>query len=80
MAFIGCYIKDLLEWDDLTEYEKELAKEQYLTIREDEEQRNRDEVNERFPEPIDWTYVTECLFKRKYDEIDETFEGIEVII
>ena len=80
MSYLSSYGEKLLEWDDLTEYEKELAKEQYLTIREDEEQRGRDEVNEWFPEPMDWEYVKECLFRRIYDAIDETYEGIEVII
>ena len=80
MAYLTFYGEKLLELDDLTDLEKEMAKEQNLTIREDEEQRSRDEINQWYSEPMDWEYVKECSFRRKYDEFDETFEGIEVII
>ena len=59
------YIVDnLLDWNDLNIYEQAQAKEQYLCIRETEEQRGRDEITKEYPNPMDWRFVKECLFKR----------------
>lgn len=55
---------EVLTWDDLSLIEQEQAKEQYLSIRENKEQRGRDEVTEEYPEPMDWRGVKECSFIR----------------
>ena len=57
-----------LTWKDLDESEKYAAQEQYLCIREDEEERSRDETNEWFSNPIDPSGVECCTFYR--EEID----------
>lgn len=57
-----------LTWKDLDDYEKAVAEEQYLCIREYEEDRARDETNEWYPDPIDPSGVECCTFYR--EEID----------
>ena len=59
----------ILTWDDLEPWEQEVAKEQYLFIREQEEERARDEITEEYPEPIDWTYVKGCTFTRNKEDM-----------
>lgn len=54
-----------LKWNDLTKDEKIQATETYLTIREEEEQRNRCDVLGDYSQPIDWAAVTGCRFERK---------------
>ena len=54
-----------LKWNDLTLSEQEQAKETYLSIREHEEDRSRDETTQDYPEPMDWRGVRYCLFERK---------------
>lgn len=54
-----------LKWDELSTIDKEQAKEQYLYIRECEEQRGRNEVTPEYPYPIDWELVKECKFDVK---------------
>ena len=53
------------KWDDLTLPEQEYVKEQYLSIREHEENRGRNEITQDYPEPIDWRGVKDCYFERK---------------
>ena len=67
-----------LFWDELTQYEKELAKEQYVYIRECEEERKRDEVTDEYPDPIDWEGVKGCTFDRYESEDDNDTTYIEV--
>lgn len=55
----------ILMWDDLTEEEKEQAKETYLFIREIEEDRLRNEITQNYDEPINENYVKYCKFERK---------------
>ena len=52
-------------WEELTLSEQEQAKEIYLSIREHEENRSRDETTQDYPEPMDWREVRYCLFERK---------------
>lgn len=54
-----------LSWNDLTEAEKEQVANTYLCIREGEEQRDRNEVTEEYPEPMDWRAVKGCRFERQ---------------
>ena len=56
-----------LSWNDLTEMEKAQATESYIWIREQEEQRQRDEITEEYPEPINPDGVTCCRFERMED-------------
>lgn len=56
-----------LSWDDLTDEEKKQATETYISIRETEEGRSRDEVNDDYPEPIDPEFVKGCTFFRNKD-------------
>lgn len=67
-----------LTWKDLDEYEKAAAEEQYLCIREDEEQRSRDETNEWFPDPIDPEGVKSCTFIRESFEDGTTTVNVFV--
>jgi len=53
-----------LKWNDLTDEEKDMAREQYVHIREWEEGRNRNETNQDYSEPIDIKGVEECTFER----------------
>jgi hypothetical protein len=54
-----------IKWNDLTLPEQEYVKEQYLSIREQEEDRGRDETTQDYPEPMDWRGVKDCYFERK---------------
>ena len=55
-----------INWNDLTDVEKEQVINTYLCIREEEEeQRDRNEVTEEYPEPMDWRYVKTCRFERQ---------------
>ena len=49
-----------VNWNDLTEAEKAQATESYVCIREEEEQRSRDEVTDEYPYPIDPANVECC--------------------
>lgn len=55
-----------LHWNDLTEAEKEQAKESYICLREYEEDRNRDDVtsNPDYDYPITGDGVESCRFER----------------
>lgn len=55
----------MLTWNDLTEEEKEQAKETYLYIREIEEDRHENEITQDYEEPINKNYVKYCRFERK---------------
>lgn len=59
----------ILTWDELEPWEQEMAKEQYLFIREQEEERARDEITKEYPYPIDWTFVKECTFTRNEEDM-----------
>lgn len=54
-----------LKWEDLTDAEKEQALNSYLCIREEEEQRDRNEVTDEYPNPMDWRAVKSCKFERQ---------------
>lgn len=54
----------MLSWSDLTEEEKEQAKETYLCIREIEEDRPRNEITQDYNKPIDQSYAKYCKFIR----------------
>ena len=54
-----------LNWNDLTNAEREQTINTYLCIREEEEQRDRNEVTETYPEPMDWRLVKPCKFERR---------------
>ena len=68
-------MKKIKQWYELTDEQKEAATEQYVCIRECEEERNRDDVNEIYTEPIDASYVSTCRF-----EVDDKDGSLEVII
>lgn len=53
-----------LKWDDLTDKEKEMAREQYIHIREWEERRKRNKTNQDYPHTISIKAVEECTFER----------------
>lgn len=53
-----------LGWNDLTNAEREQVVNTYLCIRENEEQRDRNEVTEEYPEHMDWRAVEGCRFER----------------
>lgn len=59
---------DFLQWSDLTKEEQEQAMESYINIREREEERDRNEVTNDYPEPIDGTEVENCLFERRQED------------
>lgn len=54
-----------LSWDELTEEQKEQAQESYMLMREEEEERARDDVfsNPDYDEPIDPEGVKSCRFE-----------------
>lgn len=54
--------QNMKTWNELTEFEKCCAAEQYMTIRECEEGRNRDETNEDYTDLIDPAGVEGCAF------------------
>ena len=58
-------------WNELTSDEQDVAREQYISIREAEEERTRDEVNDEYPNPIDASYVEfGCdFFKDEYGNV-----------
>lgn len=62
-----CGESEFLKWNDLTKAEQEQAKETYIRIREDEEERDRNEITNDYPEPIDSTGVEGCSFERQAD-------------
>lgn len=71
-----CEIKGdviMLNWNDLTNVEKAQAKETYLCIREQEENRSRDEFTDDYPDPMCACGVVCCKFQR-------VSSGIEAII
>lgn len=53
-----------LSWEDLTLEEQEQATEQYLCIRETEEQRNRTETTPEYSQPLNADMVKDCKFER----------------
>lgn len=55
-----------LKWNDLTDDEKEQAKESYIGIREWEEQRDRNDVtsNTDYNNPINTDILVNCTFER----------------
>lgn len=58
-------MNEYLTWNDLSDVEKEQATNTYLFIREIEEERNRCEVTEEYPEPMNWEAVKDCKFQRR---------------
>ena len=50
-------------WNELTELQKAMATEQYICIRECEENRSRYETNNDYTELIDASYVECCKFE-----------------
>lgn len=44
---------------------REQALNSYLCIREEEEQRDRNEVTDEYPNPMDWRAVKSCKFERQ---------------
>lgn len=58
-----------LEWDDLNRTERTQARESYISIREYEEQRDRNDVvsNPDYDKPIDGSGVLCCRFQRMPD-------------
>lgn len=56
-----------LIYSDLTDDEKIQVTETYICIREHEEERNREEITNDYPEPIDPTGVENCTFHRTDD-------------
>lgn len=56
-----------LTWNDLTDEEKKQARETYISIREAEEERRRDEITEEYPYPIDGDGVLNRRFLRESD-------------
>jgi hypothetical protein len=55
-----------LTWNDLTEAEKEQAKESYIGVREWEEERSRDDTtsNKDYDCPISTDILEDCRFER----------------
>ena len=55
-----------LTWNDLTEIEKEQAKESYIGVREWEEERDRNDIksNKDYNHPINTDILVECRFNR----------------
>lgn len=58
-----------LKWDDLNRTERAQARESYISIREYEEERDRDDVvsNPNYNKPIDGSGVRCCGFQRMPD-------------
>lgn len=54
-----------LLWDELTESQKEQAQESYMLIREEEEERTKDDVsaNPDYDYPIDPEHTQSCRFE-----------------
>lgn len=53
-----------LKWDDLTDKEKEMAREQYIHIKEWEERRKRNKTNQDYSPILSIKAVEECTFER----------------
>ncbi|MCI5515261.1 MAG: hypothetical protein MR398_05550 [Oscillospiraceae bacterium] len=70
-------MKKYLTWDELTPEQKQVAINQYVYIREEEENRSRNDIlsNPDYDEPIDWSNVKSCKF-----ELDTENGTIFVII
>lgn len=58
-------MKKYLTWDELTPEQKQVAINQYVYIREEEENRSRNDIlsNPDYDEPIDWSNVKSCKFE-----------------
>lgn len=67
------YVVDVSEnlfWDDLTDEEKQIVIERYICVREAEEGRSRDEINNDYPNYINADFVRACEFVRNDSDID----------
>lgn len=58
-------MKKYLTWDELTPEQKQVAINQYVYIREEEENRSWNDIltNPDYDEPIDWSNVKSCKFE-----------------
>ena len=58
-------MKKYLTCDELTPEQKQVAINQYVYIREEEENRSWNDIlsNPDYDEPIDWSYVKSCKFE-----------------
>ena len=58
-------MKKYLTWDELTPEQKQVAINQYVYIREEEENRSWNDIlsNPDYDEPIDWSNVKACKFE-----------------
>lgn len=58
-------MKKYLTWDELTSEQKQVAINQYVYIREEEENRSWNDIlsNPDYDEPIDWSNVKSCKFE-----------------
>lgn len=65
-------MKKYLTWDELTPEQKQVVINQYVYIREEEENRSWNDIlsNPDYDEPIDWSNVKSCKFK--YDTENDT--------
>lgn len=65
-------MKKYLTWDELTPEQKQVAINQYVYIREEEENRSWNDIlcNPDYDEPIDWSNVKSCKFE--YDTENDT--------
>ena len=66
------FMKKYLTWDELTPEQKQVAINQYVYIREEEENRSWNDIlsNPDYDEPIDWSNVKSCKFE--YDTENDT--------
>lgn len=70
-------MKEILTYEQLTDEQRQMAINQYIAIRECEEDRAWNDIlsNPDYPEPIDWQGVKTCRFE--YDaETNEIFVDI----
>lgn len=65
-------MKKYLTWDELTPEQKQVVINQYVYIREEEENKSWNDIlsNPDYDEPIDWSNVKSCKFK--YDTENDT--------
>lgn len=58
-------MKKYLTWDELTPKQKQVVINQYVYIREEEENRSWNDIlsNPDYDEPIDWSNVKSCKFE-----------------
>lgn len=58
-------MKKYLTWDELTPEQKQVAINQYVYIREEEENRSWNDIlsNPDYDKPIDWSNVKSCKFE-----------------